>query len=173
MNANDVVQIVKSGEAITFMVLVPFAWFQGLYGMCTGGTIMAKYGGLISRGWGLLRIMRLILNFELIVLGLYIFGWLEGSFMSPFTAENIGWCLVILVLNTLIPYMDKRRFRCEPALARRIARSERIYALSMLTRISLIFTIVSLGTMYVLTDTSEYYRGRDGRIYRVRDMYDL
>lgn len=89
--------------------------------------------------------------------------------------SNVVGVVLVILLNWLVITGDKKRFygRCDRALAKKIIRAERQMAYSILTRISLIFTIFTLGSLFVLTDTSEYYEGEDGNIYRVRDTMSL
>lgn len=166
-------EIVEGGTIFIYAILLLYVWGQGLYGMCAGKTIMAKYGCLISRGWGIVRIIRTFLNAMMFIMCLYTFGWIAGAYAQPFTFENVCWCLVTLGINLLVMNADKKRFQCDQKLARQIIRNERYYAFSIVTRISLIFTIVTMSAMYVMTDTSEYYRGKDGKIYRYKDMCGL
>lgn len=166
-------EIVEVGYLFLFCILVIFMWIQGLYGLCAGEKIMLTYGSLISRGWGLLRSVRTLLNGMMFAMVLYTYGWIAGEYPTPYTFENVCWCLVTLGLNLLIIHADKKRFPCDKKLARRIARNERCYACSIITRISLIVFISSMAAMYVFTDTSEYYRGRDGNIYRCRDTLSI
>ena len=92
------------------LLYVAYIWIQGIIGMICTNSIKRTYGGVISKGWALMRMVRIL---------------------------------------------------CNAAMS------------GVISRISLIFTVFSLGTIFVLTDTSDYVRDKAGNIYRIRDDLDL
>lgn len=150
-------------------------WFTGLIGMIRTGSIRRTYGSLISGGWGFLRVLRSFTTFSMI--GVIISNKLirmTGTETELVTSNVVGFILMIL-LNWLIIKGDKKRFNghCDRSLAKRITRAEWQMACSVVTRISLIITISTISTLFVFTDTADYYRDDDGNIYRVKDPMSL
>lgn len=92
------------------------------------------------------------------------------------TKGNVFWYTVCILLNIIILKRDKEHFygRCQKKLAKKIIRAERQLGYSIITRISLIFTAVSLPAVMIMTDASEYYLDKKtGKIYRMKDYLDL
>lgn len=150
-------------------------WFTGLIGMIRTGSIRRTYGSLISGEWGFVRVLRAFTTFCMI--GVIISNKLirmTGTETELAISNVVGFILMIL-LNGLVIRGDRARFygHCDRTLARRIIRAEWQMACSVVTRISLIITISTVSTLFVFTDTADYYRDDDGNIYRVKDPMSL
>lgn len=150
-------------------------WLTGLIGMIRTGSIRRTYGSLVSGGWGFLRVLRSFTTFSMI--GIVISNKLirmTGT-ETELAASNVVGFILMILLNILVIMGDKRRFdgHCDRSLARRIIRAEWQMACSVVTRISLIITISTVATLFVFTDTADYYRDDDGNIYRVKDPMSL
>ena len=122
-----------------------WVWGNGLIGMARTETIRRTYGSLIDGFWAFMRLLR-------------------AFFTSVMLAVIVG-----NALQEMAGFYD----RCDRALAKKIIRAERQMAYSIITRLTLIFTIGTIATLFVVTDTSDYYLGKDGRIYRVKDTMSL
>lgn len=162
------------GNAVLFFG-VTFIWFTGLIGMIRTESIKRKYSGVLSSGWMLLRCINAIMIISSVGTILKNIGLIVEGYSIQLRAGNILGYIFTIVLTVVIIRFDKRRFFdvCDKKLALSVAWNEFMLAASILTRISLIFTIFSMSALWALTDTSEYVRGKDGRIYRIRDDLDL
>lgn len=166
--------IVTIGIA-AMLLHVAYVWIQGIIGMVCTNSIKRTYGGVISKGWALLRVARIVLNAAMIETIVINMGHRLAGYYVKVSIGNIIECVLIVALNFFIFIADQGRFyqACDKKLAKKIIRAERRLGCSVITRISLIFTIFSIGTLFVLTDTSDYVRDRSGNIYRIRDDLDL
>lgn len=147
-----------------------YIWIQGLIGMICTGSIKRTYGGVISAGWAILRMVRALCNGVLISCIVYNMGFRLMGYIVPVTVDNVILGALIIALNVLIYRNDQARFYhfSDRKEAKKMIQAERRLGCSIMTRISLIVTIFSMATIFVLTDTSEYVRGRDGTIYRIK-----
>ena len=141
-----------------------WVWGNGLIGMARTETIRRTYGSLIDGFWA----------FMLAVIVGNALQEMAGV-KTELLFSNVVAFVVTVALNWLVIRADQRRFydRCDRALAKKIIRAERQMAYSIITRLTLIFTIGTIATLFVVTDTSDYYLGKDGRIYRVKDTMSL
>lgn len=152
-----------------------WVWVNGLIGIFRAKSIRRTYGSLLNGAWAFVRLLRSWLTAAM--LAVIVGNALQrmAGVKTELLISNVVGVVLVILLNWLVITGDKKRFygRCDRALAKKIIRAERQMAYSILTRISLIFTIFTLGSLFVLTDTSEYYEGEDGNIYRVRDTMSL
>lgn len=157
------------------LVWAVWVWFNGLIGIFRANSIRRTYGSLLNGGWAFLRLLRSWLTAAMAAVLVGNFLQRMAGVETELLVSNVVGLFLVILLNWLVINGDKKRFygRCDRVLAKRIIRAERQMAYSILTRISLIITIFSLGSLFVLTDTSEYYEGEDGNIYRVRDTMSL
>lgn len=160
----------------TIVILhVAYVWIEGIIGMVCTKSINTTYGGVISGGWAILRLARILCNAVMLSVIIGNMGNRLAGYRVALTLSNVIGYILIILLNILLYRSDKNRFYqcCDRRLAKKMIRAERRLGCSIMTRISLIFTIFSLGTVFVLTDTSDYVRDSSGNIYRVRDDLDL
>lgn len=152
-----------------------WVWGNGLIGMMRTRNIHRTYGTLISGGWAVLRLLRAFVTASMLaVIVSNALTELAGIKTELLFSNILGFVLMIF-LNWLVITGDKKRFygRCNRQLARQIIRAERQMAYSIVTRLCLIFTIGTIATLFEVTDTADYYLGKDGKIYRRKDMLSL
>lgn len=157
------------------LLYVAYIWIQGIIGMICTNSIKRTYGGVISKGWALMRMGRILCNAAMSGVILVNMGYRLIGYYVAIKFGNIIGCLLIVILNIFFYRSDQTRFyqSCDKKLAKKMIRAERRLGCSVITRISLIFTVFSLGTIFVLTDTSDYVRDKVGNIYRIRDDLDF
>lgn len=152
-----------------------WVWGNGLIGMARTETIRRTYGSLTDGFWAFMRLLRAF--FTSVMLAVIVGNALQemAGVKTELLFSNVVAFVVTVALNWLVIRADQRRFydRCDRALAKKIIRAERQMAYSIITRLTLIFTIGTIATLFVVTDTSDYYLGKDGRIYRVKDTMSL
>ena len=162
-------------SAFILLAWAVWVWGTGLAGMARTAAIRRAYGPLLSGGWAFLRLLRPFVTAAM--LAVLVGNALQrmAGVRTELVLDNVIGLVLALGLNWLVIQGDRQRFygRCDPALAKKIVRAERMLAYSILTRISLIVTIGTLATLFVVTDTSDYYLGKDGKIYRVKDTMAL
>ena len=162
-------------SACILLAWAVWVWGTGLVGMARTAAIRRAYGSLLSGGWAFLRLLRSFVTAAM--LAVLVGNALQrmAGVRTELLLDNVIGLVLALGLNWLVIQGDRQRFygRCDPALAKKIVRAERMLAYSILTRISLIVTIGTLATLFVVTDTSDYYLGKDGKIYRVKDTMAL
>lgn len=148
-----------------------YIWILGLIGMFRTNSIKKTYGGVISSGWALLRFVRILCNGILIAVIVGNMGRRLIGYSLPVRLDNVIGSILIVLLNVLFYRSDQTRFYqyCDKKEAKKMIRAERQLGCSVITRFSLIFSIFSLTTLFVLTDTSEYVRDSDGTIYRIKN----
>lgn len=160
---------------IILLVSAVWIWLSGLVGMFRTANIHRTYGSLISGGWAFLRLVRAVLTTALltVIVGNTLME-LAGVKTELLIDNVIGFFLTVF-LNWLVIIGDKKRFyaRCDRRLAKQIIRAEWQMACSILTRFSLVFTIGTIATLFVATDTADYYLGNDGKIHRTKDLLSL
>lgn len=162
-------------SAFILLAWAVWVWGTGLVGMARTAAIRQTYGSLLSGGWAFLRLLRSFVTAAM--LAVLVGNALQrmAGVRTELLLDNVIGLVLALGLNWLVIQGDRQRFygRCDPALAKKIVRAERMLAYSIVTRISLIVTIGTLATLFVVTDTSDYYLGKDGKIYRVKDTMAL
>ena len=171
------------GEILAVVMVLVYALLivNAKFGFIPEGTflnileILRTYGSLLDGFWAFLRLLRAFFNAAM--LAVIVGNALQemAGVKTELLFSNVVAFVVTVALNWLVIRADQRRFydRCDRALAKKIIRAERQMAYSIITRLTLIFTIGTIATLFVVTDTSDYYLGKDGRIYRVKDTMSL
>lgn len=162
-------------SGLILLVWAVWVWFTGLIGIFWAKSIRRTYGSLLDGGWAFLRLLRSLVTAAMLAVMVGNALQRMAGVKTELLVSNVVGLILAILLNWLVITGDQTRFygRCDRALARRIIRAERQMAYSILTRISLVFTIFSLATLFVFTDTSKYYLGKDGKIYQVKDTMSL
>ena len=160
------------------MIMLAWAiwvWSNGLIGMVRTQNVHRTYGSLISGGWAFLRLLRAFVTASMLAVIVSNVLMELAGFKTELLFSNILGFVLMIFLNWLVITGDKKRFyaRCDRRLAKQIIRAERQMAYSIVTRLSLVFTIGTIATLFVVTDTADYYLGEDGKIYRTKDMLSL
>lgn len=168
----------ETAEQAGIMILLACAiwiWINGLIGMFRTANIHRTYGSLISGGWAFLRLVRAILTVALLTV--IVGNTLQelAGVKTELLIDNVIGFVLTVFLNCLVIIGDKKRFyaRCDRRLAKQIIRAEWQMACSIITRFSLVFTIGTISTLFVVTDTADYYLGKDGKIHRAKDLLSL
>lgn len=166
---------------LAFFLIAAIMWCIGFYGMKSKNKIYAEYNGKVSSGWSFVRMLRGLVNLGMLH---NIAGYIavkadligtEWELESWFNSKNIIRLVAIIIFNIFIMYWDKKRlFNCySRKIAKKIRFKEKAIGFGIITKLSLILSVVGLIAVFLFTDTAEYVEGEDGKIYRIKDDFDL
>lgn len=141
-----------------------WVWVNGLIGIFRAKSIRRTYGSLLDGAWAFVRLLRSWLTAAM--LAVIVGNALQrmAGVKTELLISNVVGVVLVILLNWLVITGDKKRFygRCDRALAKKIIRAERQMAYSILTRISLIFTILPWGAFLSLRIPRSITREKTG-----------